>query len=110
MFCKKNKRICNREPNKIWFWALVVALFFGAVSYGYFVRGTIVNVVARQSMQTEITALDTAVLDLESQYIKAKNSVTYELAEQLGFVTVTNQKFVTRNTANLGLSLVTPER
>jgi hypothetical protein len=110
MFCKKNKRICNREPNKIWIWSLLILLVISAGSYVYLVQRSVVNIVARQDMEKEISVLDSKVLDLESKYIKAKNAVTYELAEGLGFIAVTNQKFVTRSTANLGLSLVTPER
>ena len=106
MINKRNKRINNSEPTKKWFWSLVFVLVFCLFSYGYFVRGAIVNIVARQNMETQISTLNSKVLDLESTYIKAKNSITPELAQSLGFVALTNQKFVTKNTNDLGLSLL----
>jgi len=41
-------------------------------SYGYCVRGAIVNIVARESMEKDLSTLNSKVLDLESKYIKAK--------------------------------------
>ncbi|OHA47237.1 MAG: hypothetical protein A2541_01835 [Candidatus Taylorbacteria bacterium RIFOXYD2_FULL_36_9] len=108
MLKKKEKRINNREPLKIWFWFFVGLFAFSLFSYGYFVRGAIVNIVTRQTMESDLASLNSRVLDLESQYLKVKNNITPELAQNLGFVTATNQKFVTKNTQTSGLSLVTP--
>ena len=103
-----NKRIDNSEPQRVWFWSLVGVLFICIFSYGFCVRGAIVNIVNRQSMESELSALNTKVLNLESEYIKAKNAVTLEKAYSLGFIAVSNQKFVTRSTKNPGLSVLTP--
>ena len=59
-------------------------------------------------METELAVLNSKVSDLESVYIMAKNEITPELALNLGFINLTDQKFVTRNTKTDGLSLVTP--
>jgi len=107
MFRKIEKRINNsHEPVKLCFWCLVICFVFCFASYGYFVRGSIVNIVARQSMEAELSSLSSKVSDLESQYIKAKNSITPELAVSLGFVAPSVQKFVTRDTKSFGLSLI----
>lgn len=108
MFSKKNKKINNREPHKVGCWSLITILCLCLFSYGYFVRDITVNIVARQNMETDISYLSSQVLNLESDYIKAKNSITEELALENGFVPVTNQKFVQKTVNNPGLSLITP--
>lgn len=105
---KINKNINNGESLKVWFWTLVSVFVFCLFSYGFCVRGAIVNIVARQNMETELSALNTKVVNLEADYIKAKNNVTPELAVNMGFVTPANHKFITRNVKTQGLSLVTP--
>jgi len=108
MSCNNNKRINNCEPLKKWVLSLVVVFIFGLVSYGYFVRAAIVNIVTRQNMESELAILNSQVANLESVYIKAKNNITLEKAETMGFVAISNQKFVTKAVINPGLSLVTP--
>lgn len=105
---KKQKRNNNIEPVKIWFWSLLGIFIFCILSYGYCVQGTIVNVVTRQNMEAELQVLNSKVLDLESKYIKAKSSITEELAYKQGFVVATNQSFIVGRTDNSSLSLVTP--
>ena len=108
MFYQKNKITNNNsESLKRWIWSLISVLVFCLFSYGYFVRGAIVNIVERQSMETEFSILNSKVSSLESDYIKTKNNITPELATTLGFVPVSNQKFVTRTIQNSGLSLLT---
>jgi hypothetical protein len=107
MTFNKNKTINNSEPLKIWFWFLVVILFVSLFSYGYYVRSAIVNIVERQNIENSLADLSSRVLDLESEYIKVKNSITVELAQNMGFITSSNQKFVTKSVSGPGLSLVT---
>ena len=104
----RNKRINNSESGKVWFWSLVCMACLALFIYGYMVRGTIVNIVARQNIETELSILSSKVTDLESAYIKAKNGVTEELAYSMGFIPVTNQKFVSRGARTSSLSLITP--
>jgi hypothetical protein len=109
MFSRKQKKINNCEPTKVWIWSLLGVFAFCFFSYGYCVRGAIVNIVNRQNMETELTSLSSRVISLESDYIKAKNEVTEEFAYQLGFISPeANQKFVIRGTEALGLSLAVP--
>jgi hypothetical protein len=96
----------NSEPLKIWIWSLITVFFFGLFSYGYCVRGTIVNIVARQNMDSQISVLHSKVSVLEAQYLKAKNNITPELAQNLGFVAVIDQKFVISEVKVPSLSLV----
>jgi hypothetical protein len=107
MFSRNEKRISSQEPLRMWFWSLCGICVLCLFSYGYLVRGAIVNIVARQNIESEVSVLNSKVLDLESEYIKAKNNITPELATSLGFVAVSNQKFVTKDVKTPGLSLVT---
>lgn len=104
---KKYKIINNTEPLKIWIWLFVAVFFISLLSYGYFIRVATINIVARQNMEAETSVLNSKVVDLESKYIKDKNDITLEKAYSLGFMAVSNQKYVTRNTEKPGLSLVT---
>jgi hypothetical protein len=104
---RKQNRINNCEPNKKYFWSLLVILTLCVISYGLLFRGALVNIVARQNMESELSSLSSKVANLESDYIKAKNGITQELAVNLGFIAVSNQKFVTKDTKTTGLSLVT---
>ena len=106
MTFKKNKKINNQEQPKIFFWSLVVLIFLGIFSYSYLVRASIVNIVVRQGMEKDISNLSSRVLSLESEYVKAKNNVTLETAQDLGFVTVSSQKYLAKNTNDhVGLSV-----
>lgn len=97
MILKINKRLNNSEQPKALFWSLVIIIFISLFSYSYLVRASIVNIVNRQSMEKEIVDLSSQVLTLESEYIKIKNNVTPEVAQSLGFVTASSQKFLAKN-------------
>ncbi len=106
MFRQKEKRISSQEPSKIWFWSAVLVIVCCLFSYGFLVRGAIVNIVVRQNMEQKLSVLSSQVIDLESDFIRAKNKINKDYAEELGFVNVFTQKFITQNTDNLGLSLL----
>lgn len=66
-------------------WVLTVAFVVLLGLYGYFVNGTIMNIVATKGMQSKIADLTSTVGDLEASYISAKSSLTLAYAESLGF-------------------------
>lgn len=101
----RNNRINNQDKAKVFFWSLIIVICFSVFSYGYFVRTTIVNIVVRQNMEKELSLLSSKVLALESEYVKAKNNVTLETAENYGFVAVASQKFITKANIDSGLSV-----
>jgi amino acid permease len=110
MFSRKNKKINNCEPLKIWFWSFVTVIIICVFSYGFLLRGSIVNIVERQNKENLISSLSSKVSDLEAEYLKSKNNITEDLALSMGFVSNEGQKFVVRSVATPGLSLVTPSR
>lgn len=105
----KIKRIDDNKGKKVCFWAFLFIFLFSVFSYGFLVQGAIMDIVARQDMENEFSTLYSKVVDLEAQYIKAKNSVTMEKAYELGFVSATNTNYVVRSVENPGLSLVTTD-
>jgi hypothetical protein len=103
----RTKKIDNSEPSKGCFWCLVFLLTFCLFSYGYCVRGAIVNIVERQNIESDLSVLNTKVAGLEAEYIKAKSAITPELAANLGFISQANKKFVVKTVNTPGLSLIT---
>ncbi len=105
MTLSKNNRINNQDKTRVLFWSLIIMICFCVFSYGYFVRTTIVNIVTRQTMEKELSLLSSKVLSLESEYVKVKNNVTLEQAQNSGFVSALNQKFVTKTNTDSGFSV-----
>lgn len=108
MIFRKENKINSTEQPKIFFWSIVVLIFIGLFSYGYLVRASIVNIVERQSSEKELIDLSSRVLNLESEYIKVKNTVTLDTARDLGFTSAASQKFVTKSknsSASLSVNL-----
>ena len=107
MTINRQQKIIGNEPLKKYVWLLLLVLLFGLFTYGYLVRGAIINIVDRQNMENNLSGLNSRILSLESEYLKLKNAVTPELAFDLGFVQATAKKFVAKDTKNPNLSLVT---
>jgi hypothetical protein len=88
---KQIARIEDRERQI--FWAAFFMLAVLLVSYGFLMQRTILNAIAKEHMQENITALNTEVNTLEFQYLGMKNSITLDLAHARGFVAVAKDQF-----------------
>lgn len=107
MFNYQYNRIDTINHQKKIFCLLVFLLVIGLFLYGYFVRSVIVNIVARQNIESKLVTISSDVTNLETQYIKVKNSITVNLAQEFGFLPATSSRFVSRDNAdNIGLSLL----
>lgn len=106
MSSKKYNRINDKKQPKFLCWSLFFVFIFGVFTYGYYVRGAIVNIVARESTEKEFLFLTDKVATLESEYLRAKNNVTKEKAEASGFTLLSAPRFVTNDTSNSGLTLI----
>ena len=73
----------NKE--KAVFWALVSVLVLFVGFYMFFVRSTINNVVSRQNLESEASALSLDIGRQEFEYITKRNAVTLTLAYSMGF-------------------------
>lgn len=89
------KQLSNVEgKEKQIFYSMMMLLIVVSFMYGYFVKETIMNVVAREKLITESRNLSSQISDLESSYIAAKNKVTIDLAYSKGFKDVTSTDYI----------------
>ena len=63
------------------------------------------NAVSKQSMEKEMAYLSSEVNSLEFQYLNIKNSITAELAQSKGFVSVSLDKYAVIKSIQNNLSL-----
>lgn len=81
---------------------ILVLVFF---LYAYLVNKTVMNVVARQNTEKNISSLSTSVGDLESKYMAEKSGVTLQLALAKGFKEDPSTTFIGSNKPGNALSL-----
>ena len=72
----------------------LIALLVGM--YIFFVSSSIVNALVREEIEQKITATYSHMSDLESKYLAQQNTITLQLAYELGFSDIKNKTFVTR--------------
>ncbi len=87
----------SKISTKLLFFVLSAMLLSIFALYFYFVNKTIMNVVARESIQRNIASLSGGIGELEFKYISLKNNVTLDLAHAQGFQDVSGTKFLARN-------------
>lgn len=93
----------NNLSQKI-FWALSILIILFASMYMYFVSSSIVNVVLRKEIETEIVKIHSQVGELESQYLALENNITMDRALSMGFVKLSDKKFITRTNRSLSIN------
>lgn len=82
------------HENIVWgLGALAATLLF---FYGYFVFNTILNVVERERLETEIVAASAELAGLESRFLENERRLTMGFAQTLGFHEVRTHRYVTR--------------
>lgn len=78
------------------FMALVFVIFILAGLYWYFISKSIINVIIREKLNSDIAAVNETISELETQYISHKNAIGIEFAKSAGFKNLTEKKFITR--------------
>lgn len=76
------------------FWLLVLIIAIAAGVYFYAINQTVHNVVERKHIQEDIVALRGDIGNLEFRYIDAKNDITLDTAQQLGFQQAEQPEYV----------------
>lgn len=96
----------NNINKKNIFWILMSfsILFFG--SYVYFISQTIVNTASYKVIEKELAVLNSDISELESDYFSLKKSVNLNLAKELGYIEVSDIKFIDKDATSQILSLV----
>jgi len=90
--------------NIIWGLGALAATFL--FLYGYFVLNTILNIVERERLETQVIAASAEFAGLEARYLDTERRITMEFANTLGFHEVQNSRYVTRT----GLALTPRSR
>jgi hypothetical protein len=77
-------------------WSLVALLVVLSGMYAYFLSTSVINVIVREEMQQRIADTNARISELELTYIEAKNTVTLDMAREMGFAKVSTKQYVTR--------------
>ncbi len=91
---KTKNQILNLDQSHIVFWGLISLLVLSFIIYSYLLLSSIINVVDRQTVEKSITELDSKVLTLESEYVRVKNSITFDPTNNHGFIALTETKYL----------------
>ena len=75
--------------------------------YIYFVSATVMHVVVRKDVSSDISNLHSEISKLEAVYISAQHSVSADIATLEGFIISEDKIFVSRTPSSLALSLAT---
>ena len=78
------------------FIGLVAFLFVVCGTYGFLLKQTVASVVERKSIEAEKSELASRVSSLEGEYIRVADALTLSYAQELGFVTTKDVRFVSR--------------
>jgi len=75
------------------FWALFSVFALLLVSYGFLVNKAILNAVAKQNLEKQISSLNSNVDSLEFTYLSMENNINMDFALSKGFITVPEDNF-----------------
>ncbi|MCF7815592.1 MAG: hypothetical protein K9M10_01550 [Candidatus Pacebacteria bacterium] len=100
---RNTKTAAYKEESRFFYFSLaffMVAFF----AYIYFLSNSVMNVVIRKEIDSEISSMSTVLGQLESKYIEMQYEVSTEIATHQGFVVSTKKTFIDRTKATLVLS------
>ncbi|MSU45402.1 MAG: hypothetical protein EXS47_02115 [Candidatus Zambryskibacteria bacterium] len=94
------ERILELNKEKTTFWSLLAVLFLCLGFYMYFINATVHNVVSRQDLEAEASALTLTIGNQEFEYITKRNGVTLALAYSLGFKDSDAKTFISKKSSS----------
>jgi hypothetical protein len=86
------------------FYVAIFCLVSVFVAYIYFVSMSVLHVVMRKEVDTQIAAVGTNVAGLEERYIEMQHSVSSDIASLQGFVTTDHKVFIDKSDTVVALS------
>lgn len=86
-------------------WVLALGIFSLLLVYGFLVNNMVRGAVSSEQMSSELTKLNSEVAELESKFIALDQTITLELATELGFQMVDSAVYVSKSSFGRGLSL-----
>lgn len=102
---KQNTIIDIQVRQKIIFWVSLICLGIGAFVYLILIRGVVVGVVERESLTNNITTLTDRISELETEYLRAKESITLDIASAKGFIEPVQKHFASDRARTPSLSV-----
>ncbi|HJO89713.1 MAG: hypothetical protein QGH85_00370 [Candidatus Pacebacteria bacterium] len=79
--------------------AFVVLVFIILILFGlylYFISKSIVNVIVREEINSDVAAVSSTISELETRYIAHKEAIDIEFAKSAGFKILKEKKFVAK--------------
>ena len=62
----------------------------------FFISSSIINGLVREETEQEIALANSHLSELEFEYLTKKNTITLEMARDMGFTAIIDKSFVTR--------------
>lgn len=93
-------KVASLEKEKAIFWAMLAGIVLCASFYMYFINATVHNTVTRQNLEVESGVLALEIGKSEFAYIAKRNTITVDLAYNMGFKDVSVKKYVTRGSSD----------
>jgi hypothetical protein len=99
----KIKTAVYRDESRL-FYAAALSFIVVFMTYVYFLSSSIVNVVMRKEVDTQISSLGTHVSTLEEKYIEMQHSVSSDIATMKGYVVADKKVFIDKGEDTLVMS------
>lgn len=93
----------DAEARRSVFKVLLGVLVFLFFLYMYLIGSITFNVLARKSLEVNISELGNDVSDIELEYIALSNSINAQFGKEIGFIDAKNTIFVSRNEDRVAL-------
>ena len=87
----------------MWFYAAILFVLSTVVLYIYFLSLSVVHVVMRKEVDTELSSLSSSVSSLEAEYIEAQHSVSADIASMRGYTLTKDKIFIDRTDTTVAL-------
>lgn len=78
------------------FWVFAFLIFCSVVFYMYIVSSTILNIIARETAERDVKVANSAISELESEYIALGKNLDLTNAKGLGYREVAEIDYVSR--------------
>ncbi len=95
--------IAYRDESRL-FYSVLSVLVMTVGLYMYFVSSSILNVVMRKEVDSQIADMGTGISELEALYIEMQHSVSSDIATHKGFVVAPEKIFIDTNADTLVMS------
>lgn len=91
------------KDERRWLYATVLFVLSVFFAYIYFVSASVVHVVMRKEVDTQIAAVSSELSELEGNYIEAQHAVSEEIASMQGYTLTDEKIFIDRSEGTLVL-------